>query len=327
MVNRSAAEASARLRPSTTPKGTDPRVEPLLEQLQLTFEELGLNGYQARVLLALLQAGSATANELARMAGVPRTSAYPVLHELESKRLAARAPGQSGRWVSLGESEVLDLLHAEQRERFEALGARVTEARDLLTSIAAVPDDASFPYVHILHTAGQSRAAFDQKIGATREELLMFTRTPVAALGKEPSSVVMALLKRGVRCRVLYQASDIADPPDPRWLPPLDTYHRAGVDGRVVEQLPMKLAIFDREVALLALSDPVLAEIGFPTSLMVEHPGFADLQVRAFNDLWNTATPYRDFVEAVRPGTTDPPAKSRPARKRADDRRRAPKGT
>ena len=79
-------------------------------------------------------------------------------------------------------------------------------------------------------------------------------------------------------------------------------YHDAGVEGRLVEELPIKLAIADRRTALLAMTDPVLPDIGFPTTLLVEHPGFATLQAEAFERLWETAKPLdAQRVSADRP--------------------------
>lgn len=272
-----------------------PSPPPQLEDLQPFFEELGLNGYQARVMLALLKTGSATGIELAKLAGIPRTSVYPVLHELSALRLVSQVPGKSAVWVSPGVEEVLNRLQAEQQERFRALETKVVQARELLDRLAAKPDVASLPYVQVIHSGAQSKLLFEQHVAATHSELLMFTRPPSSRPETEPSEIVLGALARGVAMRVLYQASDILDPPDESWLSPLDVYHDAGVDGRVVDSLPMKLAIFDRKAVLLALSDPVLPEVGFPTSLVVEHPDFALFQVRAFEDLWSAARPFDSF--------------------------------
>ncbi len=69
----------------------------------------------------------------------------------------------------------------------------------------------------------------------------------------------------------------------------METYHEAGVQGGLVEELPIKLAVADRNVALLAMTDPILPEVGFPTVLFVEHPGFAWLQAEAFERQWDNA--------------------------------------
>jgi len=274
---------------------------PLLSRLQPVFEELGLNGYQARVLLALLQVGSATAVQLARLSGVPRTSVYPVLNELEDKRLISQVAGRSTSWVSPGEEVVLDRLYAEHRERFANLENRIESARQMLAQLA-FPSAAATPYVHVIHSAPQSRLAFEQALSATTSELLMFTRPPWSWPKGSGNETVLGSMARGVKAKALYQASDLEDPHGASSRAELDAYHAAGTAGRVVDELPMKLAIFDRQVALLALSDPKLADVGFPTSLLVEHPGYANLQAVAFEQLFSGAQPYQDFVAGL-PGS------------------------
>jgi hypothetical protein len=242
-----------------------------------------------------MQAGSATAVQLGALSGVPRTSVYPVLKELESKRLVSQTPGKAALWVSPGEDEVLDRLYAEQRERFEGLKQRVESARQTLAQIGLGPG-ASLPYVQIIPSAAQSKLAFEQSLASTSSELLMFTRPPWSWPKGTGNETVMGMLQRGVKARALYQGSDLRSPENDASRAELESYHAAGTEARVLEDLPMKLAIFDRQIALFALSDPVPTDVGFPTALLVEHAGFAAMQARAFDDLWSTADPYDEFM-------------------------------
>ncbi|MGH9190145.1 MAG: hypothetical protein ACRD0Q_08965 [Acidimicrobiales bacterium] len=54
--------------------------------------------------------------------------------------------------------------------------------------------------------------------------------------------------------------------------------------------------------------------MGFPTSLLVEHPGYATLQAVAFDQLWAEAKPYDDFVGLA--PMVKGASRSRPARTR-----------
>jgi hypothetical protein len=77
----------------------------------------------------------------------------------------------------------------------------------------------------------------------------------------------------------------------------MDRYHTAGVEGRVVDALPIKMAIFDRQSSLVTLDDPVLPQIGFPISLFIDHPGYSSVQAHAFESMWAHATPYEEVHE------------------------------
>ena len=293
MPNRPAHLASMDTATARPPSGG--AAHPVLRRLQPVFEELGLNGYQSRVLLALLQAGTATAVQLAMLSGVPRTSVYPVLNELEARRLVNQVPGRSSSWVSPGEEEVLDRLYAEQQERFRSLEDKVQGARKLLAQLPVSAHSGGLPYVQVIPSVAQSKLAFEQALAATRSELLMFTRPPWS-WPKEGSGneTVLGTLARGVKARALYQASDLTSE-SAASLAELGEYHAAGTEGRVVAELPMKLAIFDRTTVLLALADPVTPDVGFPTSLLVQHPGYSGMQALAFESMWESAQPYDEF--------------------------------
>lgn len=61
-----------------------------------------------------------------------------------------------------------------------------------------------------------------------------------------------------------------------------------GVQARLVDELTIKLVVVDRQSALFAMPD-LTSESVFPTNLVVEHPGFVAMQVRAFEAVWDGA--------------------------------------
>lgn len=278
--------------------------ELVLEQIRSAFEAFGLNGHQARVLLALLRLGPAGPAQLGRLAGVHRTSAYPVLQELRARGLAQQVPGQSTMWTSPGRDEVLDLLRTAHEERLREVKSRIEVARDLLAQ--AIPDAGAqaVPYVQIISSAAHARSLYDRLLAEAEDEVLVLNRPPysnardrtkadrshVEALGRdEVNPVVLGALERGVSIRVLYEASAWADPEAGSFRAAMGAYHRAGVKGRVVDELPMKLVTADRRATLFALADPVPREVGFPMNLLVEHDGYSAYQADAFEHRWATA--------------------------------------
>jgi HTH-type transcriptional regulator, sugar sensing transcriptional regulator len=279
----------------------------LLSKIRSDFEEFGLNGYQARVLLALLRAGSAPPPYLAQLSGVHRTSAYPVLEELRAKGLAVQLPGRTAVWTTPGRDEVLARLVAAQEERLRALQAKRSEmAAALAQVVPETPTDTAVPYLHFVSSAAQTRTIYDRLLDEVQAEFLVLNRPPYSAATErsrrhralteaagrdEVNPAVGAALERGVSIRVLYQTEQWDDPAAEEFRAAMGAYHDAGVEGRVVEELPMKLVVADRQVALLALADPVLREIGFPTNLFIEHPGYAAFQADAFEHRWAGARP------------------------------------
>jgi sugar-specific transcriptional regulator TrmB len=263
--------------------------EPLLRD----FQELGLSPYAARVLLALLRLGSANSADLARVSGVPRTSTYQVLEELSAKRLAARLPGDGPAvWSTPGSTEVLERLDAAEEERLSQHRARTARLRQVLAETFPEGPTAALPYVNLVHGTAQVKALYERLLSHAQEEVLVFNRPPYTWSPGRPNPVVLDTLARGVRTRVLYQAGQLEDSAADAFRQEMNVYHDVGVQGRVVEELPIKLAVFDRRDSLLVIPDPVLPEVGYPTTVLVEHSGFASIQAAAFEHLWAQARPY-----------------------------------
>lgn len=265
---------------------------PLPEPLLREFEELDLSPYESRVLLALLRLGSANSAQLARNSGVPRTSTYQVVEELNRKGLAQRLSVDGPAvWASPGRKEVFDRLDALQEERLREHRARTARLRDMLAETFPEVPDAAGPYVHVIQGARHVSSIYDRLLAEAESEILVFNRPPYSLPPERVNPAVLAALGRGVRARVLYQAEQWDHVESSAFREAMAAYHEAGVEGALVDDLPIKLAIADRRTALLAMTDPALPGEGFPTTLLVEHPGFAALQADAFEFVWASARP------------------------------------
>lgn len=265
----------------------------VMESLRREMEELGLSPYEARVLLALLQLGSASSVQLARTSGVPRTSVYQVLDELAVKSLAERLPGPGPAvWTSPDHDTVLDRLQAIEERRLKEHRNRAGRVRKLLAQTLPEHPSSPLPYVHVIAGTADVKRIYEQLLADVESELVMFTRPPYTRTTGIPSQPVLDMLARGVRARVLYQASYLSVPGTEGFRREVEAYHEAGVDGRVVDDLPLKLVVIDRKQALLVMADPGQPEVGFPTALCVDHPGFAGLQADAFERRWEQSRPF-----------------------------------
>ena len=72
----------------------------------------------------------------------------------------------------------------------------------------------------------------------------------------------------------------------------MEEFIRAGEQARVVDELPLKLAIIDRRIAMFSLKDPVAGSEGL-TILVVEHPALAALLEIAFDAVWEAGEELR----------------------------------
>lgn len=94
-----------------------------------TFEKFGLSKYESRAYLALVALGSGSANFVANIAQIPRTSAYKVMKSLEGKGFAKEKPGRPVSFTPTDPEELSKKLVEEVEESF----AKVANLKDLLS--------------------------------------------------------------------------------------------------------------------------------------------------------------------------------------------------
>lgn len=85
--------------------------------------DLGLTEYQAKVYLALLKTGSATASQLTSQCDVPRTRIYPTMEQLHEKGLVKVLPETPIRYQPVPIQKFIERRAEEMRSRAEELAA------------------------------------------------------------------------------------------------------------------------------------------------------------------------------------------------------------
>jgi sugar-specific transcriptional regulator TrmB len=148
-------------------------------------------------------------------------------------------------------------------------------------------------FIEIIKDPYQIHRRFMQLVGEAKEEIVVCTKPPFSSPREkleEQAHREAEILKRGIRCRSIYEISKGED--EKRWqLEMINGAVRAGEEARVLEELPMKIAIFDGKIVLLALEDPVSKQPSFTTQI-VEHRALAKGLKILFETLWEQAKNY-----------------------------------
>ena len=289
------APAAGRSTKPATPPASGIRPERLARE----FEDLGLGPAEARVIVALLRLGSAKSTQLAKEADVPRSGIYQLVESLQDKGLVLRVPGAGpALWTTPGRDKVLDRLHsavvAAQQERVEQHALRTTLMREMLEEALPTPGEPNLPYVNVITCPSQLREENIRLLSQATTEVLVFNRPPYSADAGEAQAAMVQAIERGVTFRTLYQSAQADAPEAIAFRASADTFKAAGLQARVVDELPVKLLVVDRSVTILALDNPVLFDGGFPVTLLIEHPGYATLTAAQFEHLWAQGRPYGD---------------------------------
>jgi len=253
-----------------------------------SLARLGLTGYEARAYLALTRRSAVNGAELARLAGLPRQRIYDVVEGLVSRGFATIRAGRPLRYSAVAPAEAIErLLQARRRELAEA-ERLASEAAEHLTSTYEAGREETDPlaFIEVLREPGAIAARFAELQAAAEREILVFTKLPYAT---PPAENVegLELLERGTG-RSVYERS-VLEHPDV--LDAVERFVHAGEQARVVEELPMKLAIIDERIVMFSLEDPVAGGESL-TILVVEHRALAALLKLAFERVWEAGEPF-----------------------------------
>jgi HTH-type transcriptional regulator, sugar sensing transcriptional regulator len=174
------------------------------------------------------------------------------------------------------------LLEHELTEQGRAAAALVEDLNESYSE--GQGERGTLDYLRIVSEPTQTAAQYRRMLGEVQTEYLEFSRPPYAVDPLDEQLVKQARL-RGVRCRLLLAAGTLDDGHRQQ----LEDYQQAGVEIRVAESLPMKLALFDCRQGMIALLDPVITRPSW-TAVVFDHSGLGEAMKGMFEDHWRRAS-------------------------------------
>jgi sugar-specific transcriptional regulator TrmB/DNA-binding CsgD family transcriptional regulator len=237
---------------------------------------IGVTDAEERLYRTLIRLGGATVEELTI---TDRTT----LAGLEEKGLASRAAGPGERFVPAPPDVAIEALAARRHE--ELARARLAGS-ELMDEFRAGPGPARAAEVlEVVTGCDAVRSRFQQLQRGAASELLVFDKPPYTTAPADNEPTERDLLARGVRYRVVYDRTSLAEPGQPARLEALTA---AGQEARLCTALPMKLVIADRRLALTPLS----RHHGLTdAALLVHESALLDVLVALFDGVWLRAVP------------------------------------
>jgi sugar-specific transcriptional regulator TrmB len=245
------------------------------------LEALGIGEDEERVYEKLLDRSGATLAELERELALPARTVKRVLDVLEQKGLATRASTQPARYIPASPDIAVEALVLRRQDELRLARAEIQRLQD--RAAAGAVDRRQM--IELVTTREAERHVFEQMQHAAQHELMFLERPPILIAGPEqPNETEMKALARGVRYRSIADRAFLE-------IPGVATRIRedmeAGEEVRVVSQLPFKMVMADRNIALIPLN---LERPGSP-SLLVRSSALLDALYAMFELLWRQAAP------------------------------------
>ena len=242
----------------------------------------GLNTVEESTYLVLIRQGGAPVVELADRVGLTVARVRRVVAALEREGFVHRTPPPHERVVPVPPELAVEQLI---RRRYEEL-ERTREAAHRLAAEAQgrASNRRTEELIEIVSGRAAVGRAFDRVQRSARREMRVLVAPPYAI----PTAVNRTQLDResaGVSYRAVYDTTALADT---EFAATVATHIRSGEHARLAEGLPTKLAVADRELALLPLAWSASAH---NAALLVHPCGLLDALVALFETVWTQATP------------------------------------
>ncbi|MFE7510029.1 helix-turn-helix domain-containing protein [Streptomyces sp. NPDC057540] len=263
------------------------------------LQALGLGRAEETVYTALLGRPTASTYELVRLTGLEESEVAGILLDLSARGLVAVAadagrgapdpsvPGAGpppARYRLTPPSVALAPLLVEQRNALHRAETAFSMVTEQYRSTAAHPAGS---VVEVVVGVEQVAHRFHQlQRGAQRELLVFLVGEPIAVPREDADMSESSALDRGVDFRVV-ASKDYLDAPgvgnDVR------SAMAAGLEIRLVESLPLKMVVSDRERAMVPLD---MADSGDePSAIVVHRSGLLTALVHLFEREWALARP------------------------------------
>jgi len=250
------------------------------------LQQLGLNAYESRSYLVLLGHPRFKALELAARAHVPRQKIYEVLDSLVEKGFAQVVQEKTKLFSAVEPSLAIPGYLSAKRQALEQdLADSGRNGGALIDDLKALYSEGqggrgTLDFLRIVTEPAQTAAEYRRMLSEVKREYLEFSRPPYAVDPLDEKLVKQAR-QSGVACRLLLEAGSLDDVHRQR----LAEYMAGGIEVRMADSLPMKLAVFDGRDGMIALLDPVITRPAW-TAVVFRHEGMGEAMSGLFEDHW-----------------------------------------
>lgn len=254
------------------------------------LQSVGLTAEQEQVYRTLLAHPGATQQEILSRLPLSRGRLREVLGVLQRRGLVSRAR----------RSAVAGYFPASPDVSIAALVRQRTEELEALSEVAvrlgkefrqAGGGARRFELLEMVEGPSAVTQRFVQLQQAAQREVLVLDRPPYATHPDGDNPAGISALGRGVHYRAIYDAGAVAVPGG---LARIERHVTAGEVVRVFNELPLKLTVVDRQLALLPL------DVRDPTTeaALIRSPTLLTGLTTLFDALWERALPWSAVQEA-----------------------------
>ncbi|WP_316745750.1 helix-turn-helix domain-containing protein [Streptomyces sp. MK7] len=253
----------------------------------MVLEVAGVSGEEESLYGLLVAYGQATPADLAQRAGLSHADAARILDSLTSKGLASHTDGTPRAYRATPPD--VALLPRLKRSADALELARIEAARLVESYRDTIRRHDAGQLLEVITGAEALRQHLRQIQTSAQAEMLWFCKAQYVAMPSGSNAEEFEALARGVRYRVLYEKAFFDDEGA---VDNVVAGVRAGEVARAVPNLPLRLAIADRSVAIFPLvAGGPHGSPEEPTTALVRDSNLLAALMALFERYWEDAVP------------------------------------
>ncbi len=268
----------------------------LLAQVRRYF---ALNLYEAKIWLALLSRGVATAGELSDIANVPRSRAYDVLESLEKKGFVINKLGKPIKYIAIPPAEVVERVKKHMQE----------DANNRIKKLDSLRDSEILDELKSLHSEGIEIVEPSELTGSLRGRHNLYNHIELTIRSAEQSVTIVTssdglirktdflkptfekLKKRGVNIR-------IAAPITKTCRKAVEAL-RDIADVRDLKRFKARFVIIDSKELIFMLLDDEKVHPNYDLGIWLNSSYFASALEQMFELVWLDLKPADEVLEKL----------------------------
>lgn len=260
--------------------------------------DIGFTDYESKVYAVLISGDVKSANAICKLTGVPRGRVYDVLGTLMNEGLCKLVPGAIKQYQALDPNDVFENILKRNYDDYTQKEHKIRELSQRLVKIHSEHNSPQndFDCVSVYTAKSSIVQKSHEMVNETKSILRSLCKPNYLTPRKvedfeEKAAPVLNAIARGIEFRSIYETEE--DNME-AFIEFCDFFHEHGEIVRVINKLPLKLAINDTSAAMFTLFHKSITKNN-ASAMYIEHSDIVYALIDLFEYYWSLATPFEDF--------------------------------
>lgn len=280
-----------------------------MEDTIKSLESIGFTNYEAKVFYVLFQGHLLSASEIAKNAGIPRSSSYDVLKTFTEKGICNEILTSSiARYEIIDPKVVEDKIEKDIQDTFKNKMGKLKDSFEKLQPLFKSKElEGQKVDVELIKGFNRHRfAKFMEIFKSAKKEALLMTKLE-GFVDSAVDEITLRFLQGGGKLKTLYEASDnFKIRVDNQWkqitkqeLPDFcQTLVAEGEEIKLTDRIYQNMLITDRKVVFISLIDPTIARYN-RSDIIVKNENFASSMADYFEGCWLASSTPKEYKAKI----------------------------